>query len=301
MMNKQNKSVIFLIFNKKILILFVGYYSKRFFMIKKVCFISFCVATVTACVQHKEKVLYEELTPREFRARLEACPVAYLPLGTLEWHGEHLPLGSDGLQSLEFFKRLATEAGGIVLPMLFVGPDGRDTIIDGKEYYGMDNGVHAQPSYPVQQLTGSAYHVPDSVFDMLINHIMKQLARAGFKIVVAHGHGPSGVYIEEHKQWFKEKYHLTVMTCWGKDTFLTPTTHLCLQCDHAAANETSMMMYVRPDLVKMENLPADTHQWPLAVAGDDPRLYASREYGKKICEYELQKMKAIINKELHHR
>ena len=31
-----------------------------------------------------EKVLYAEFTPHEFRDRLAAAPIAYLPLGTLE-------------------------------------------------------------------------------------------------------------------------------------------------------------------------------------------------------------------------
>ena len=30
---------------------------------------------------HQEKVLYEELTPKEFSTRLANCPVAYLPAG----------------------------------------------------------------------------------------------------------------------------------------------------------------------------------------------------------------------------
>lgn len=42
-------------------------------------------------------VEYALLTPGDFRTRLAEAPIAYLPLGTLEWHGEHLPLGSDGL------------------------------------------------------------------------------------------------------------------------------------------------------------------------------------------------------------
>ena len=46
-----------------------------------------------------EKVRYPDLLPWEFRERLAAKPVAYLPLGTLAWHGEHLPLGSDAIQS----------------------------------------------------------------------------------------------------------------------------------------------------------------------------------------------------------
>ncbi|MHC4805537.1 MAG: PhoPQ-activated pathogenicity-related family protein, partial [Planctomycetota bacterium] len=33
-----------------------------------------------------QKVLYAELTPQEFRDRIAAAPIAYLPLGTLEWH-----------------------------------------------------------------------------------------------------------------------------------------------------------------------------------------------------------------------
>ena len=40
-----------------------------------------------------------DLFPWEFRERLAAKPGAYLPLGTLAWHGEHLPLGSDAIQS----------------------------------------------------------------------------------------------------------------------------------------------------------------------------------------------------------
>ena len=58
-----------------------------------------------------KKVLYEELQPSEFVERINAFPVAYLPLGTLEWHGLHLPLGADGLQSKGVFERIAYEIG----------------------------------------------------------------------------------------------------------------------------------------------------------------------------------------------
>jgi creatinine amidohydrolase len=233
-------------------------------------FYSFVLLILVAC-QAREKVLYEELTPSEFSARLMDCPVAYLPLGTIEWHSFHLPLGSDGIQSQEFFKRLASEVGGIVLPILFTGPD-RDTIINDNEYYGMDCGkvFSDQCTYKIQQLTGSAYWVSDSTFDLEVNSIMKQLSRVGFKIVIAHGHGPSSRYIETHSQEFKERYNLTVMNCWGNDS-----SDLCLQCDHAGANETSIMMYLRSDLVEMRNLPQDTTIWPLGMMGNDPRIHAS--------------------------
>ena len=100
----------------------------------------------------------------------------------------------------DFFKRLASETGGIVLPMLFIGPDPYDTTIDGRDYYGMDCGrlFSDQCTYEIQQLKGSVYWVPDSTFDLMMNGMMKQLSRAGFKIVVAHGHGPSTNYIGSH-------------------------------------------------------------------------------------------------------
>jgi creatinine amidohydrolase len=242
----------------------------------------------------KGKVLYEELTPAEFTERLSVCPVAYLPLGTLEWHSFHLPLGSDGIQSREFFKRLASEAGGIVLPMLFLGPD-LDTTINNSEYYGMDlaKTFSNQCSYDIQQLPGSAYWVSDSIFNVMINSIMKQLSRAGFKIVIAHGHGPSTNYIGAHAQEFKDKYNLKVMNCWSNDS-----SNFCLMCDHAGANETSIMMAVRPDLVKMDNLPKDTLTWPMGMLGIDPRTDANSKSGKAIIDFEIKKMSEIIRNEI---
>ena len=53
-----------------------------------------------------EKVLYEELFPDEFAERIKKMPVAFLPLGTLEWHGPHMPLGADGIQSKDYLSSL---------------------------------------------------------------------------------------------------------------------------------------------------------------------------------------------------
>ena len=63
-------------------------------------------------------------------------------------------------------------------------------------------------------------------------------------------------------------------------------------------NETSLMMYYYPDLVKMDQLPSDTAQWPLAVAGRDPRLYASAEQGQKAVEYQLTRMAKLLREAL---
>ena len=240
------------------------------------------------------KVLYAELTPQEFRKRIKTCPVAYLPLGTLEWHGEHLPLGADGIQSQGFFVRLAEKIGGIVLPMLFMGPDSCTETENGV-LYGMDHRTGEREAgkklREPGQLDGSAYWLSDDSFFNLINCIFKQLQRAGFKIVVAHGHGPSTSLVAKHEKEWRDKYGLTVLNCWGSEY---DGDGMGIQVDHAGANETSLVMAFRPKLVKMKRLSEDPKQFPIAVSGKDPRFHASREKGEKIIELQLERMSKIL-------
>ncbi len=271
---------------------------------------------ITGCTQPTAEILDEEimaeipveyikLTPTDFRTRIAEAPIAYLPLGTLEWHGEHLPLGSDGMQSFSFMKDLAREAGGIVLPMLYLGPD-MMMEKDEQELYGMDfwlsleeGKTHMTP----QQLDGSAYWVSDELFHQIVEHSIKQLARAGFKIIVAHGHGPSTRHVIAHWKEWEEKYKVQIYTCWSWDirgendlesTEIANREGLGIMTDHAAMNETSLMMYYYPDLVKMDQLSSDKDQWPLAVAGKDPRIHASAEQGQRAVEFQLERMTKLL-------
>ena len=62
--------------------------------------------------------------------------------------------------------------------------------IDGKEYYGMDYSVGEESSeyyYPMQQLDGSSYWISDEGFKAHMEAILKQIKRAGFKVLVAKG------------------------------------------------------------------------------------------------------------------
>jgi creatinine amidohydrolase len=68
-------------------------------------------------------VRYELMTPGEIVAERERCPVAYVPLGPMEWHGPHLPLGTDALVAHHLALRVAGLVGGLVLPALFAGTE----------------------------------------------------------------------------------------------------------------------------------------------------------------------------------
>lgn len=240
-----------------------------------------------------EETLYGRLTPNEFLSRLTAAPVAYLPLGTLEWHGPHLPLGSDYLQSQAFFMEVASRVGGIVLPPLFLGPDSMK-VFKGAEYYGMDMLQKASPE--PMQLTGSAYWVPDTLFSGIIDAVLRQLHRVGFRIVVAHGHGPSTRHFIDNLEELEKKHNLTIMCLWRNADERDSQTEF--QYDHAAANETSLMMALHPSLVKMEGLPESLEEEPLGLLGKDPRVYASAEHGQRIISIHLDRMEALLREQL---
>ena len=240
-----------------------------------------------------ESVLYIELAPQEFQERLAACPVAYLPLGTLEWHGPHLPYGTDILQGDALFRIAAERIGGIVMPGLFMGPD-RSLEQDGKDYYGMDIHIDAAKSprhYPLQQLPGSAYWLPTELYEELLKAILRQLARAGFRVVVGVGHGPSTTSFKNLADWAKETLGLTL---------LTPYTECEIKYihDHAGKSETSNIMHFFPELVHMDRLPEDLNEFAPGMGGLDPRVHASAEYAAERLPAVLENLGRIIRKAL---
>lgn len=218
------------------------------------------------------KVRYTELLPHEFRARLAQQPVAYLPLGTLEWHGEHLPLGADALQSEGLMVACARQLGGIVLPPIHLGPDRAKLSEAGQMLYGMD---YAESTAPPRPLAGSCYWVPPGLFKTLIDAILIQLKRAGFRAVFADGHGPS------RWSWvadLEEREARTGLRLFGVTADIQDVWPS--QIDHAARNETSLMLALRPELVDLSQLPRDPATWPQGVTGEDPRQ-ASGEHGRE--------------------
>ena len=218
-----------------------------------------------------DKLHYSELLPHEFRTRLATGPIAYLPLGTLEWHGEHLPLGSDAIQSEGLMLACARELGGIVLPPIYLGPD-RALLSENQELLiGMD---YAESTTPPRRLEGSCYWVPSGLFELLIDAQLLQLKRAGFRAVFADGHGPS------RSSWVSKIAEREAR--FGLKLFgVTQEIHdaWTSQIDHAARNETSLMLALRPDLVALDRLDSDPSVWPQGVAGEDPRA-ATAEHGR---------------------
>ena len=227
----------------------------------------------------EEIVRYAELLPGGFRTRLQSRPLAYLPLGTLEWHGEQLPLGSDALISEGLMIRCARAFGGIVMPPIHLGPDRTQPQDGGAMLQGMD---YADVTTPQRQLDGSCYWVSKGLFLVLVDAILEQLKRAGFAAVFADGHGPSRASWCEHIEEREARFGLKLLGVTGeyRDAWKS-------QMDHAARNETSLVMAVRPELPDLGQLDADRAVWPQGVAGEDPRD-ATAAHGEQCLDLSVQ-------------
>jgi creatinine amidohydrolase len=231
------------------------------------------------------KVHYEELLPHEFEERLAHRPVGYLPLGTLEWHGPHNALGADFIQARGLFERAARRFGGIVFPPLWSGPDRIREGEDGAVLMGMDT---ADSTTPHHRLPGSCYWAPQGLFLAWVENLLRQARRAGFKCLVADGHGPSRhAWAQMADQW-EQQFDLHLVSAL-RDFPQQWTT----QMDHAAKNETSIMLAVRGDLVDLGQLPADPAVWPQGVGGEDPRE-SSPAYGEELLEAALELLGARL-------
>ncbi len=62
------------------------------------------------------KVRFEEMFPWELARAMAEAPICYLPLGVLEWHGEHNAVGLDGIKAHAVCEEAARRSGALWCP-----------------------------------------------------------------------------------------------------------------------------------------------------------------------------------------
>ncbi|MFQ5969367.1 MAG: creatininase family protein [Nitrososphaerales archaeon] len=149
---------------------------------------------------------------------------AILPIGTIEQHGSHLPLATDAMIAEEIAKRVSKLLDGFVLPCVF---------------YGVS--YEHKPLFNVS--------IRNETFAALIGDICISLSENGInKIILLNAHYGNDAILTSIAQ--------TVMEKVPKDTLIYSLSYwlvLDYEMGHADANETSLMLAIRPDLVKMKN------------------------------------------------
>jgi len=197
----------------------------------------------------KRKVRFEEMFPWEVAAAMAEAPLCYLPLGTLEWHGEHAAVGLDALKAHAVCVRAAERSGGLVVPPLYWSTDWREDLPDGDYLTG---GIER----------GERYHVPGNMFWLrpetshsLLLDIYEAMRRRGFRaIVVLSGHWSiehNIAAIRKTGEVFRRE-HPTTGWLLLTDQEVVPDLHYPVE--HAAGGETSLLLAIRPDLVALDKV-----------------------------------------------
>ncbi len=227
------------------------------------------------------EVRVELMRPAQIVEAREECPLVFLPLGPLEWHGPHLPVGTDPLNAQEVARRLAREVGGVVLPTLFMGTERerspemlRNIGFRGDEYIvGMD--------FPANTL--ASLYFPEELLALVIRSYLALLERIGYRMVVLlNGHGAANqiATLERLAVEFCHTTSLRVLHLLAIPGY----TRGEYSWSHATRGETAIMQACFPESVDLSTLP---EQEPLAntqFAIVDDRTFR----GEPTCDWTLR-------------
>jgi len=208
----------------------------------------------------------ELLRPHEIGARIERRPVVYLPLGTIEWHCEHLPVGLDALTAHGLCLGAAARDGGLVYP---------------PSYYGTGGG---HSLYPWTVMMETENEIAGQILKTL-----RRLQDFGARLAVLFsGHfadGQLAMIDDISASWRQSGNAMKVFS-----TAVNRIEGLAFAPDHAGIFETTLLGGLWPDRVRIDRLPS-REDAPLApgdvwekgrhdpkhplwgVVGPDPRVY----------------------------
>ena len=177
----------------------------------------------------------EELTSPQFAKAVELSDgVCIIPIGIIEKHGPHLPLGTDLFESREAATAAAKKEYAVVFPPYFVGQ-----IFEAKH----------QP--------GTVAYSNELMWKML-EETCSELSRNGLKkIVLVNGHGGSTNFLEYfcQSQLASQKDYVVVLFQDGANPDYSKEIESLKKAKldgHAGEEETSMISYIRPDLVDVQ-------------------------------------------------
>jgi creatinine amidohydrolase len=180
---------------------------------------------------------WDELTASDWPAAIERSKgVAILPIGVLEKHGPHAPIGSDLIHVREWAARATKQEYAVVFPDYF---------------YGQIYEARHQPG---------TFALPSRLLWDLLEATCEEIARNGFKkIVIINGHGgnPNFLRFFIQSQLERRRDYIVYLHDPAPDPALDAKVTGLRKSDpagdsHAGERETSTLLYLRPDLVQMD-------------------------------------------------
>lgn len=232
---------------------------------------------------------WDELTTSDWSEAMEkSSKTCILPIGILEKHGPHSPLGTDLIHVREVAARAVKDEYAVVFP---------------DYYYGQINEARQQPG---------TFALPSRLIYDLLEATCDEIARNGFdKIVILNGHGGNPEFLQffMQSQLNKRKNYVVYLYTPQEDEDYNKKFKKLYKSDasgdmHAGERETSTLLHLRPDLMRMDQAKKESgaNQDRMEIAGvytpiwwyaGFPNHYAgegakaTKELGKLIAEHEI--------------
>lgn len=251
------------------------------------------------------EVRYHMLRPGQIRKRREEYPVAYVPIGTIEWHGLHNPTGADTLQADGLSILCAQKGGGLVFPPLYYGESRSESLMEANApdrediAAGMgldpDNFLPEQlPFTPMEQSLN---------YERLLIHILAEVMSLGFELgVLVAGHYPlidhARAAVLKFNKWRPARYG--GMLAWACIDYHFLTDRYDCAGDHAAGWETSHLMHLHPETVDLSLLPPKGEHL-VGVGGKMAPQDANAAFGRETIEASAEYIMKEVDHRLHNR
>ncbi len=229
---------------------------------------------------------YELMLPEQIRDAIDANLPVVLPLGVLEYHGEHLPVGLDTLVVIKLLEEVEREVQLVRLPAFYYGA--ASYAVEGPEQSGTLH-VGANCLYPfAQEMFLGLLRIGFRNIHFFVHHQTENFD-AGMPTDLAFKFGARQAifaYLEAERGegWWgkRDMADYYDQQSAGEDPFnwikghplMTPEIIKQYPFDHAGIGETSLLMALCPDVVYLDKISPD--QWYTSNASE-----ASSELGDK--------------------
>jgi creatinine amidohydrolase len=233
----------------------------------------------------------DELSTKEAEEAAKEGAVVIFPVGSVEEHGDHLPLCTDSVQPEYVALEVAMKTGCFVAPPL---------------RYGICNAT--------RNFAGTIT-IGFNTFYKIVNEILSELVRNGFKrIIILSGHAGNShmvalrmaaqdIVIKNDALGAERKTRIMVLSDYDFAKELTPK-YASEKDGHAGTLETSRIMAIKPNLIKTKGSASFTEMprfevvahpeiyFPSGVNGD-PTI-ASADKGQKINDYIIDQVEKLV-------
>jgi creatinine amidohydrolase len=267
----------------------------------------------------EREIRFECLRPGQLLEERDRCPLIFIPVAPLEYHGPHLPVGMDPINATQCALGACRKLGkGVVLPTVYWGTERErpDWMLESLGFkkdewvVGMDFPTALWPSH----------YYSEHIFALVLANKIEMMIAHDYKVIcIVNGHGAWN-HMETIDRLAKHYSNTTDSNIIWKLAFLLDVSEKNL-AGHADVFETSLMMHYQdsvyngsklvdigelppsetpiryPDFSIVDGAGFSENPSPGKVVQTDPRE-ASAEKGKQIYEDTISMYATMVEEAL---